>query len=298
MKLFGGIDAGQSGTVAVIGDESGRILGRGEAGAADEIGQDPHSTRLRDALRSAYDKAAAAAKLPADARCTRIVAGISGYEGRVYGRAPELPCDELVLLHDAVIAHAGAFEGGPGVVVIAGTGSVAYGRNARGETVTVGGWGYLFGDEGSAFWFARRAIEDAIRDEDSEKKNPAADALLKHFNCPSLHALVRSFYAGEISRTAFAHFARAMIEAGAGAGDASATRYVQQAAQALADLAVRTMARAGMQSGPLAFLGGMTKGAVMKDAIASAVREAAPGAQQVEPLADAAAGALLLARTR
>jgi len=297
VNLYCGIDAGQSGTVAMIGDESGRILGRGEAGAADEIGQDSHSTRLRDALRSAYDKAAAAAKLQADARCARIVAGISGYEGRVYGRAPELPCDELVLLHDAVIAHAGAFEGGPGVVVIAGTGSVAYGRDARGESVTVGGWGYLFADEGSAFWFARRAIEDAIRDEDSGKKNPVTATVLEHFSNPSLHALVRSFYAGEISRTAFAHFARTMIEA-AGAGDASAMRYVQQAAQALADLAVRTMARAGMQSGPLAFLGGMTKGAVMKDAIASAVHAAAPAAQQVEPLADAAAGALLLARTR
>jgi len=297
MKLFAGIDAGQSGTVAVIGDESGRVLGRGEAGAGDEIGQDANSTRLSDALRSAYDKAAAAAKLPADARCERVVAGISGYEGRIYGRAPELPCGEVVLLHDAVIAHAGAFEGGPGVVVIAGTGSVAYARSASGETMTVGGWGYLFGDEGSAFWFARRAIEDAIRDEDSGKKNLLTTTVLQHFNSPSLHALVRSFYAGEITRTSFAHFARAMIDA-AGAGDASAMRYVQQAAQALADLAVRTMARAGMQAGPLAFLGGMTKGAVMKEAIAGAVRDAAPDARQVEPRADAATGALLLARTQ
>ena len=63
MTLYAGIDAGQSGTVAVIGDESGRILGRGRAGAADEIGQDAQSTRLRDALRAAYDEAAIAAKI-------------------------------------------------------------------------------------------------------------------------------------------------------------------------------------------------------------------------------------------
>jgi N-acetylglucosamine kinase-like BadF-type ATPase len=288
MKLYAGIDAGQSRTVAAIADESGRELGRGEAGAADEIGQDSNSTRLRDALRSAYDKAAAAAKLPADARCARIVAGISGYEGRVYGRVPELPCDELVLLHDAVIAHAGAFKGGPGVAVIAGTGSVAYGANERGETVTVGGWGYLFGDEGSAFWFARRAIEDAIRDEDAGRQSAFAQTLLRHFGSASLHALVRSFYAGEISRTALAEFAHAAID----------ERYVQQCAQALADLAVRTMARIGLHAGPLAFLGGMTKSAVMKAAIASAVEEAAPGAKLVEPAGDAVSGALLLARTR
>ena len=205
---------GQSGTVAVIGDESGRILGRGRAGAADEIGQDAQSTRLRDALRAAYDEAAIAAKIGPDACCARIVAGISGYEGRVYGRAPEFPCGELVLLHDAVIAQAGAFEGGPGVAVIAGTGSVAYGVNAHGESVTVGGWGYLFGDEGSAFWFARRAIGDAIRDDDSGKANALGKAALEYFGSPSLHALVRSFYAGEISRTKFASSGATVIESG------------------------------------------------------------------------------------
>jgi N-acetylglucosamine kinase-like BadF-type ATPase len=294
MTLYAGIDAGQSGTVAAIADGSGRELARGEAGAADEIGQGANSTRLRDALRAAYDEAVAAAKLPADARCTRIVAGISGYEGRVYGRAPELPCDELVLLHDAVIAQAGAFQGGPGVAVIAGTGSVAYGANERGETVTVGGWGYLFGDEGSAFWFARRAIEDAIRDEDAGKKHPFSPTLLRHFRSSSLHALVRSFYAGEISRTALAEFAQAAIERSG--SDPGGERYVQQCAQALADLAVRTMARIGLHAGPLAFLGGMTKSAAMKSAIASAVEEAAPDAKLVEPAGDAVSGALFLAR--
>lgn len=294
MTLFAGIDAGQSGTVALLGDESGRVLGRGEAGPADEIGQDAASTRLRDALRAAYDNAAAEAKLPREARCARIVAGVSGYEGRVYGRPPALPCDELVLLHDAVIAHAGAFEGGPGVAVIAGTGSVAYGVNEKGQTVTAGGWGYLFGDEGSAFWLARRAIEDAIRDEDAGKENAVAPLLLANFNRTTMHQLVRSFYAGEISRAQLAAFARKMVDAAN--SDASAMRYVQQAAQALADLAVRTMARVDLRRGPLAFLGGMTKSAVMQAAIAQAVAEVAPDAQLAAPRADAATGALLLAR--
>ena len=200
-----------------------------------------------------------------------------------------MPCDDLVLLHDAVIAQAGAFEGGPGVVVIAGTGSVAYGVNARGESVTVGGWGYLFGDEGSAFWFARRALGDAIRDEDSGNANALGKTALQYFEKPSLHALVRSFYAGEISRTKFASFGRTVIESGS---------YVPEGARALAELAVRTMARIDLQSGPVAFLGGVSKNPVMKDAIAKALREAAPEARLMEPLHDAAAGALLLARER
>jgi len=294
MTFYAGIDAGQSGTVAIVGNASGEVLGRGEAGPADEITQGPDSTRLRDALTTAYKNAAADAKLPKDARCARIVAGISGYEGRVYGRAPDLPCDELVLMHDAVIAHAGAFERGPGIVVIAGTGSVAYGKNGSGECVTTGGWGYLFGDEGSAFWLARRAIEDAIRDEDAGKQNAIASVLLDHFGQTTLHALVRSFYAGEITRTGLARFARAIIERAD--TDAYAMRYVQQAAQSLADLVVRTMARIGLREGPLAFLGGMTKAAAMKDAIAQAVAGAAPEAALAEPRSDAAHGALLLAR--
>ncbi len=296
MTLYAGIDAGQSRTVAAIADESGRELGRGEAGAADEIGQTANSTRLSDALRKAYDAAALAAKLPANARCERIVAGISGYEGRVYGQTPDLPCGELILLHDAVIAHAGAFQGGPGVAVIAGTGSVAYGANERDETVTVGGWGYLFGDEGSAFWFARRAIEDAIRDEDAGKKNSFAQTLLRHFGTESLRALERSFYAGENTRTPLAEYAQAAIERSG--SDPGGERYVQQCAQALADLAVRAMARIGLPAGPLAFLGGMTKSAVMKSAIASAVEEVTPDARLIEPAGDAVSGALFLARSR
>lgn len=287
--FYAGIDAGQSGTVAVIGDETGRELGRGHAGPADEIGQDARSTRLRDALRAAYDAAAIAARLGPDARCARIVAGISGYEGRVYGRAPEFPCGELVLLHDAVIAQAGAFDGGPGVAVIAGTGSVAYGANARGESVTAGGWGYLFGDEGGAFWFARRALGEAIRDDDAGKTNALGDRALQYFEAPSLHALVRSFYAGEISRTKLASFGRSVIDSGS---------FVHEGARALAELAVRTMTRIGMPAGPVAFLGGVSKNPVMKDAIAKALREAAPEARLIEPLHDAAEGALLLARKR
>lgn len=146
-ELVAGIDGGQSSTVAVIGDKQGTILGRGVAGAADEVGEKSDSTRLRDALRSALEDARHNAALPPNARFAAIVAGISGYEGRIYGSQPDLPTDRLVLLHDAPIAHAGALAGDPGVVVIAGTGSVVYARAQDDRTQTLGGWGYLFGDE-------------------------------------------------------------------------------------------------------------------------------------------------------
>ena len=64
-------------------------------------------------------------------------------------------------MHDTPIAHAGALEGRSGVVVIAGTGSVVYGRNDEGWSCTLGGWGFLFGDEGSAFAIARDSLARA-----------------------------------------------------------------------------------------------------------------------------------------
>ena len=91
VTLVAGIDGGQSSTVAAIGDERGRVLGRGAAGPADEIGAGPESTRLFDALRDALDDARRNAGLPDRARFDAIVAGVSGYDGRVYGRTLALP---------------------------------------------------------------------------------------------------------------------------------------------------------------------------------------------------------------
>ena len=296
MTYYAGIDAGQSGTVAAIGDET-RVLGRGMAGPADEIGQGLDSTRLHDALLAAYREAASAAKLPADARCAKIVAGVSGYEGRVYGRSPELPTDELVLMHDAVIAHAGALAGDPGAIVIAGTGTVAYGTGARGQSATVGGWGYLFGDEGGAFWLARRAVTDAIRAGDRGEEDSLGAAALHYFEKPTLHALVRAFYAGEITRAQFASFSEVVLDE-ARRGDKNAERYVREGARALAELALLTLKRIDLPKGPVAFLGGLTKNPLMKDAMADALHAIAPHARQVEARHDAAEGALLLARKR
>ena len=89
--------------------------------------------------------------LPSESNFAAIVAGVSGYEGRVYGAPPEMPTRHFTLMHDAPVAHAGALAGMPGVVVIAGTGSVVYARDENGRSQTLGGWGFLFGDEGSAF---------------------------------------------------------------------------------------------------------------------------------------------------
>lgn len=289
MRLFAGIDGGQSSTVAVIADDAGRILGRGAAGPADEIGANKDSTRLRDALHGALAQACHSARLPVETNFDAIVAGVSGYNGRVYGRSPELPSAHAVLMHDTPIAHAGALGGGSGVVVIAGTGSVVYGRNDEGWSYTIGGWGFLFGDEGSAFAIARDALALLMRaqDEDDSSYAAAARAACEYFAVPTLRTLVHAFYKGELTRDRLASFA------------STAMRFdllrpiAQRGADRLAEL-VRAAVAAGAPA-RVAFVGGVFADAGFRERVRDGILAALPRAEIVTPRYEPAYGALLLA---
>lgn len=274
--LFAGIDGGQSATTAAIGDGT-RVLARGEGGPADEIGAGPDSTRLRDALEGALADALANAGLPADSQFDAIVAGISGYEGRLYGMQPRLPTARLVLMHDAPIALAGALRGEPGVVVIAGTGSVAYALASDGRTQMRGGWGYLFGDEGSAFWIARTFVSQAIVD---ESRTAAA---VRFFGVSSLRELVRAFYSGAITRDRFASFAPIAL---------AYDDIAQAAARELAALAASAVLE---RPCAIAFTGGLMHDPRFAQRVAEATRERLPDCALVDSAAGPAEGALMLA---
>ncbi len=282
-----GIDGGQSSTTAVIGDKNGRIVGRGRAGPADEIGAAPDSSRLRDALRDALSAARDHAGLPHGVSFAAIVAGVSGYEGRVYGKAPELPTAREVLVHDAPIAHAGALAGKAGVVVIAGTGSAVYATGDR-HTWNGGGWGYLFGDEGSAFWVAREALAALMRRDDAG--TPASEegrAACDFFGLPSLRRIARGFYAGEVTRERLAAFAPA----------AMAFPEFRQIADRGADR-LAAMVRRSLEAGAapaVAFTGGMFADARFGERLAARIRAAYPAVTLIAPKYEPDVGALMLA---
>lgn len=297
MTLFAGIDGGQSSSTAAIADENGRILGRGAAGPADEIGQGRDSTRLRDALATALAGAMANAGLSADTQFAAIAAGISGYEGRVYGAPPQLPSQAVLLVHDTENAHAGALAGEAGTIAIAGTGSVAFARSEHGVTALLGGWGFLFGDEGSAFWLAREALSAAMRDRDAGEDNELGALALAHFNKPSLRAIARAFYAGEICRADLAAFSGAIVHA-AERGNGAAMQSLRGGAHALAALAKQAMRQAGMPRGKIAVTGGMMHSSTYAGEVTAALRQALPQCERVRPRYDPAVGSLILAYRR
>lgn len=286
--LVAGIDGGQTSTTAVIGDEQGRIVGRGVAGPADEVGTGTESTRLHDALRDALEAARVAAGVEPNAQFAAIVAGVSGYEGRVFGKAPVLPATRFLLMHDAPVAHAGALAGRPGVVVIAGTGSAVYATDGnRGHTT--GGWGYLFGDEGSAFWFSREALATLMRSEDAgdPRDRDEIAAACDFFGRPSLRRVARDFYGGLIDRHRVAAFAQKAVAAERFASVA------ERGADALADLACGAIAWGAAQT--VACVGGMFSDRRFFERVGDAVRARMPAVRVVEPAYDPSAGALLLA---
>ncbi len=296
MRYVAGIDGGQSSTTAVVVDEKGILRGRGTAGPADHVDEPPASRKFADACAAALERALAAAALPRDTRFAAVHAGLSGHDERFDGARPSFAADSVRVQHDAPVALAGAVQTLPAVVVIAGTGSVAYGKNAGGESVRVGGWGYLFGDAGSAFAIARDALAHAMAEDDRGKRSPLGDAALAYFDRKDVRALATDANTGRISRGQVAGFARVVHDA-ARLGDDAASAIAGTAASALAELAAVTLARLGLSGDavPVAFAGG----AFANEAFFARTRERlaaiAPHTQAVTARYEPAVGAALLA---
>lgn len=303
MKLFAGIDGGQSSTTAVVGDETGAVLGRGTGPPADEVGEGTQSTRLRDALEAALAAALRDANQAGDAQLESVLAGVSGYDGHVTGVSPTFRTRHFHIVHDAPVAHAAAFGTGAGVLVIAGTGSVAYGRNDAGDTLRLGGWGYLFGDEGSAFWIGRRCIERAMHDEDAGLGSFLRAEVLQHFAQPSLRDLLHASHANVIARSDIAAFARRALEL-ARSGNPDAFVIAGQAADALAALGAHCAQRLHGDKRvighplPLAFSGGLVGDEWFAAKVHACALDRLPEAQLATMRRTPAEGALLLAIER
>src|SRR6185437_713958 len=120
-----------------------------------------------------------------------------------------IDAEHTIVTHDAMIALAGAVAGGSGIVTIAGTGSIAFGKNARGETARAGGWGYVFGDEGGAFDIVRQALRAILREHEGWGPRTALmPALLEATHTPDANELLHRFYTPDWPRHRVAELAQ------------------------------------------------------------------------------------------
>ncbi|MDZ7289631.1 MAG: hypothetical protein ONB42_06830 [candidate division KSB1 bacterium] len=151
---------------------------------------------------------------------------------------------------DFMAAHAGAFAGGPGIIVNAGTGVFGFGRTASGENIRVGGWGYLLGDEGSGFAIAQGALIAALKDWDGRGPKTVLRSIFeKHFKVASIELCISQIYSSDFDRGQFAALAPLVFDA-ADHGDAVAHEIIRHNGRELGHL-VRAAANRGQWHFPI-----------------------------------------------
>jgi len=249
MRLYLGIDGGQSSTTALIGDETGQVLGTGRAGPSNHAAAGEGRRKFIAAITDSVQDAAktAGVKDPAfEAACL----GLSGGPDDKEALAKEtIRAQRYLITHDAYIALAGATGGEPGIIVIAGTGSMVFGRNDAGVTARAGGWGYVFGDEGGAFDLARQALRAILRNEEGWGPPTALrQALLEATGARDGNQLMHRLYTDEYPRDRVAGWAR-LVDQAARAGGAVASDILGSAAQQLASLTAAVRRQLFKQSG-------------------------------------------------
>lgn len=239
-----GVDGGGSKTHAVIVDANERIMGEGTSGPSNPLRVG--IARAAAAVREAIDKACEAAQV----RREDILAAQVGLAGarrtelrqRVREALSNLGIADLEVVGDADIALYGATDGEPGVVVIAGTGSVCCGVNARGKRNCAGGWGPVAGDEGGGAWIARRALRAIAHASDGRgPKTSLMTAACAYFHVTSPEDLSTAIYAPTMTNERLAGFGKQVIEA-AKAKDPVAREIVAEAGRELG-LAVEAVIR-------------------------------------------------------
>ena len=254
-----GIDGGGSTLRVVLVDEQMNVLAQALRGTANPsaIGRDASAALIQQATREVLD----ARDHPPIAAVGIGIAGASAVYAEAWLRATlaeVLPGVPVAPSMDNEIALVGAHGARRGVLVLSGTGSVAYGVNAAGESAQAGGWGYLLGDEGSGYWLAVEGMRALIRWADGyapEAERLAARVMAAFGFASPVDAIAWVYRLPPPTREAAQH-AQIILDAAA-EGDPVAGDIVARGADALAQIGRAVLARLGMTTADIAFAGGL-----------------------------------------
>ena len=293
-KYFIGVDGGQSSTTALIGDETGRVIGFGRGGPCNHVGATEGRPKFLNAVGGCVRVACEQAGLER-AEFEAAFLGFSGGPADKEALIGEfLSTKQLSVTHDAVIALSGACAGEPGIITIGGTGSIAYGRNAAGTVARSGGWGYVFGDEGGGFDITRQALRAALRHEEGwGAPTVLRERLLETTGARDADELLHCFYTADYPRSRVATFSK-LVDAVAAEGDPVAQQIIDNAAHQLAGLAsaVRGQIFAAGEPARVCYIGGVFRSERLLERYRMLV-ELDDGNQCGAPIYGPAAGALI-----
>jgi N-acetylglucosamine kinase-like BadF-type ATPase len=256
-----GIDAGGTKTVCQLADAGGAVLAEARSTGANlqavgelQVEKVLHEVMEeaigdRDIVPAAICLGIAGVDRPDDAAVVRAIMKRIGYKARV------------LVVNDALVALEAGAPGQPGVVIISGTGSISYGRNAEGMAARSGGWGYVLGDEGSGYWIGRAALRAVLREADHRGKPTAlTPLLLGHFEVERPQELIHEVYHSNLKPSAIGSLSQFVYQAFTD-GDEVAIGILRGAANELEASAMSVARRLGMVGGPFPFIlaGGIFK---------------------------------------
>lgn len=308
MAFFLGIDGGGTKTRCVLADET-TVIAQSMTGGSSVI---RHGERqVREALQNAIRQVCAAAKVTPE-RISSICIGVTGaaraeIAGKIRGILVELVSasarTKIEVVGDNVIALEAAFGAGPGVIAIAGTGSLVYGRDAAGKTIRAGGWGFAISDEGSGYWIGRRAVSAIFAARDRGGETALESLVLHAWKLAGIDELVQR--ANATPPPDFPRLFPIVLNA-AEKGDVAAGGLLSEAGAELAKLAGIVIRRLASGDPPDTIMGGVlpiaTTGSVFRQSpdvrqvFYNALRASFPGIEVRQDLADPVEGALARAR--
>ena len=203
-----GLDGGGTKTVAVLVEDSGRVLARaqGDSSNYQVIGGEKLGQVIRDVTEEILHQANLKGQ-----QLDHLYAGLAGA-----GRPADREAIHSIITRqnlartvtvdtDAAAALSGAFAGGPGIIVISGTGAICFGKSSSDVVYRCGGWGYLLGDEGSGYYIGQQAIMAALKDLDGRGMATSLRAMIEQkYSLSSIDLIISQIYSGKIDRSEIA----------------------------------------------------------------------------------------------
>lgn len=297
MKYILGVDGGGTKTLALLGDLNATVLGRGVSGPSN------YNAVGFDAACAALEHAIDLARTDRPGQISALCLGLAG-AGRTEDvqrfqswAVDKFPNVAVKVVSDAEMLLESGAPSGPALALICGTGSIVYGRTATGELLRGGGWGYLFGDEGSGYAIGSAALRAVMWAHDGRGPETLLSQLvLERYGLETPPELVHMIYGAESPRSVVATLSD-LVEQAAEQGDSVARAILEESAQELARTIAAVYSKLGTSVVPLVITGGtILHGRYLKKAISQACQTQSLTFSAVQYVAEPAAGALKLAR--
>ncbi len=310
MSLVLGLDGGGTKTVCVLMDRTGNVLGRGEAGASNYqvVGKQTAVLSIQSAISQAV---ASIKRVKVEAICLGLAGVARPRDIQVAHSFVEqlkssdslpvtwaLQPSNIVICNDALIALVGGVGQAVGIVAIAGTGSIVFGRNQKGDMKRVGGWGHILGDEGSAYYIAVQGMRAALRAYDGrDSPTSLQERLREHLSLLTLENLIEVIYQRGWGVKEIAALAP-IVDQAAASGDEVAITIIENAVQELVKATQTVIDDIFTQTEVVEVVttGSVWRGlSLMRERFEASLVLRSPFAQVIYPRYDPAYGAGLLA---